>query len=356
MLKKVLVIFGGNSNEHEVSLSSASFIISGIPSDKYEVVMLGITKNGRWLKYSGEAESLPGGNWLKDESKLTPAIISPDTTHGGLMVFTDKGVEIEKIDVVFPVLHGKNGEDGTMQGLCALAGLPFVGCDLLSSAMSMDKAVTNSVADQIGILQAKWTSVTEFEFLNNGNSFIEASIEKLKLPIFVKPANAGSSVGVSKAKTRSEVEQAIKDALMFDKKVVLEEAIDGIEVECSVLGNDEPEPSAVGEVVPCNEFYDYEAKYISDNSELHIPARLPEETTEKIREAAVKVFKAMGCSGMARIDFFVSKNGGEVVFNELNTIPGFTAISMYPKLFSQLGISDSELIGRLISLALEKWS
>ena len=352
MKKKVLVLFGGVSSEHEVSLSSACSVIKNIPADKYEVTPMGITKDGRFYIYKGSPDMLPDENWLRDEKNLIPAVISCDRSHHGIIRLTDG--EIEKIDAGFPVLHGKNGEDGTMQGLLEIAGLPYVGCDTASSAVCMDKAVTNAMMDLSGVAQAKWVSFDKNAYSADKEALLKNAAEKLGFPIFVKPANAGSSVGISKAKNLSELEEACEKAFEHDRKLVLEEGIVGMEVECAVLGNDEPIASVVGEVVPCNEFYDYEAKYLANESELIIPARLPDEVLNSIRETAVRVYKILGCSGLTRVDFFVRSSDGAIMLNEPNTIPGFTSISMYPKLFASSGIPYSELLDRLIELAIQK--
>lgn len=352
MKKKVLVLFGGVSSEHEVSLNSASSVLSKIPSDKYEIRAMGITLDGRFFLYSGDPALLPNDKWLEDESKLEGAVISCDRSHHGVIHLSTG--EIEYIDVVFPVLHGKNGEDGTMQGLLEISGIPYVGCDTASSAICMDKAVTNAMADFIGIPQAKWTAFNKKAYSAEKATLLKNAVEKLGFPIFVKPANAGSSVGISKASSLEELENACDLAFAHDKKVVLEEGIDGHEVECAVLGNDDPIASVVGEIVACNDFYDYDAKYLANRSELHIPAKLPEEKLEQVREAALKAYTALGCSGLTRVDFFVRKSDGLVMLNEPNTIPGFTSISMYAKLFEASGIPYSELLDRLISYAIER--
>lgn len=355
-MKTVLVLFGGVSSEHDVSLVSAKSVIENIPKDKYNIICLGITKDGQWLKYSGNAQNLPDGKWLEDETLLTPALISTDRVVPGLLLFTDTGIEMVGIDAAFPVLHGKNGEDGTVQGMLQLAGIPFVGCDMLSSAVCMDKAVTNALADVSGIPQAKWRSFKAYEFRSASGNLLKEAADYLGFPIFVKPANAGSSVGISKAKNTNELADAVQLAFKHDEKVVLEQGIAGMEVECAVMGNDEPLASVPGEVVPCNEFYDFDAKYVAGTSELHIPARLPEEKLEEIRASACRVYKMLGCSGMARVDYFVRESDGTVLLNEPNTIPGFTSISMYPKMFAASGLPYPELLDKLICLAIEKWS
>ena len=253
------------------------------------------------------------------------------------------------------MLHGKNGEDGTIQGFLQVAGIPFVGCDMLSSACCMDKAMTNTLADAAGIPQAKWLGFTKYEYDKAPEEYNKKAEDYLGFPIFVKPANAGSSVGVTKAVDAASLKKAIGKAFNEDSKIVLEEGVDGMEVECAVLGNEEPIASICGEIVPCNDFYDYEAKYVNPSSELHIPARLPKEKIDEVRTAACNAYKSLGCSGLARVDFFVRHNDGKVMLNEPNTIPGFTSISMYPKMFAASGIPYSELIDRLLTLAMEKW-
>lgn len=352
MKKKVLVLFGGVSSEHEVSLSSASSVISRIPSDKYEIRTMGITKDGRFLLYNGDPALLPESKWLDDASMLESAVISCDRSHHGIIHLATG--EIEYIDVVFPVLHGKNGEDGTMQGLLEISGIPYVGCDTASSAICMDKAVTNAMADFSGIPQAKWTAFNKKAYSAEKATLLNDAAAKLGFPIFVKPANAGSSVGISKAANIEELEKACDVAFEHDKKIVLEEGVVGYEVECAVLGNDDPIASVVGEIVACNDFYDYDAKYLANKSELHIPARLPAEKLEEVRKAAIKAYTALGCAGLTRVDFFVRKSDGLVMLNEPNTIPGFTSISMYPKLFEASGIPYSELLDKLLNYAIER--
>lgn len=352
-LLKALVLFGGVSSEHAVSCVSASYVINNIPRDKYEVYTVGITLDGRWYLYEGGTDALADDKWL-ESGKITKAVLSPDASDSGLLVFRDGSVERIHIDVVFPVLHGKNGEDGTMQGLLELSGIPYVGCDALSSACCMDKAVTNTLADSAGIAQAKWLSVLEEDYRDKKEAFLKKAGETLGFPIFVKPANAGSSVGISKAADISSLERAMETAFREDRKVVLEEFIDGYEVECAVLGNYDAKPMTVGQIKPANEFYDYEAKYENDSSELYIPAKISVEQQAKVQLAAVEVFRALGCSGLSRVDFFVTKDTGEVMFNEINTLPGFTSISMYPKLCEHSGISYPELIDRLFALAVER--
>ncbi len=356
-MKHALILFGGVSSEHEVSLRSAAAVLNNIDRTRYDVSAVGITKDGRWFLYTGEAGHIADGSWIGDETHLTAAALSPDRSVHGLYLFRSAGVEIVRVDVVFPVLHGKNGEDGTMQGFLQLAGIPFVGCDALSSGMSMDKAVTNMIADHIGVPQAGWFSVPREEYVANPAAFAAKAAETLGFPLFVKPANAGSSVGVTKVCDESSLDSAMRLAFTHDRKVVLEEGIDGRELECAVLGNDDPAAPMVGEVVPCHDFYDYEAKYLSGNdSEIRIPAPVDAETFDRVRTLARKIFLALGCSGLSRVDFFCRRSDGAVLFNEINTIPGFTSISMYSKMLIAAGMPFGEIITRLLELAQEKWS
>ena len=348
--KRLAVLFGGASSEHDVSTVSAKGILSNIDKSKYDLVLLGITKQGEWYLFDGDADMLPNDRWLESE-KLKKAFISPDSAIHGIV--TEDGEQIH-IDAVFPVLHGKNGEDGTVQGLLQLAQIPFVGCDSTSSGVCMDKAITNAVLDAVGIKQAKWLAFSAYEYSKKPDEYIGRAFEYLGPTVFVKPANAGSSVGVSKAATPEELKKGIESAFKEDKKVVLEEFIDGFEVECAVLGNDDPIAGEVGEIIAAAEFYDFDAKYNNPESKTVIPAGIPEEKRNDVRKTALKAYRTIGCEGLSRVDFFVRRSDGEVLLNEINTIPGQTPISMYPKLFEAVGISYRELIDRLISLAFER--
>ncbi|MDF2522915.1 MAG: D-alanine/D-alanine ligase [Clostridiales bacterium] len=357
--KKIAVIFGGQSSEHEVSRVSAESVIKNINRDKFDVVMMGITKEGRWLRYDGPAEKLGTGEWqaLAEASALNDRPVALSQENSAREIVTAAGAGSDgNIDVVFPVLHGCNGEDGTIQGLFELAGIPYVGCGVLGSALGMDKAYSKIVFEKEGIPQGKYLTFSRKQIEREPENLVRQVEEQLEYPCFVKPSNAGSSVGVSKAHNREELVEALKFAARYDRRILVEEFINGREVECAVLGNEDPIASTVGEVVPCNEFYDYKAKYESgDNSEVVIPAKLPSETINRIREFAVKAFKALDCSGLSRVDFFVHKETGEILINEINTLPGFTKISMYPKLWEATGIPYSELIERLIDLAIERF-
>lgn len=349
---RVCVLFGGVSSEHEVSLMSASSIIQQIPADKYEIICVGITKKGRWLYFPGDVSLIANGEW-ESYPDCTTAVLSPDRTHRGLIkILPDGETSILRIDCVLPALHGKNGEDGTIQGLLAVAGIPYVGCDTISSALCMDKAVTHTLLDNAGIRTAKWVSIKRSD-ISELDEAIPEIVEKLGFPMFVKPANAGSSVGINKAGDEEQLKEAIKIAFSHDTKVVVEAAVNGMEIETAVLGYENPQVAVPGEIVPCNEFYDYDAKYILGTSELYIPARISEEDSQKLRQTALKAYKVMGCGGLARIDFFLTPEH-EVILNELNTLPGFTSISMYPKLWEHSGLAYSELLDRLITMAMER--
>lgn len=353
--KNLVVFFGGASSEHEVSRRSAEFVISNISEEKYNIIKVGITKKGKWLLYNGTNEKISDGSWEHAHNKQV--LLSPDKTSKGIIVINDGKAEFIDVDVAFPVLHGKNGEDGTIQGLFQLAGIPFVGCDVCSSCTCMDKAITNIMLTNGGVKKANFVSFWATDFFLHEKEILDNIENKIqKYPMFVKPANAGSSVGISKVFTREELKKAIEVAACEDSKILVEETIIGKEVECAVIGNDDPIASVVGEIVPSNEFYDYTAKYISNSSKLFIPARIDQSTSEKIRQTALKAYRIMGCSGLSRIDFFVKAETNEVILNEINTLPGFTSISMYPKLFEASGIESKDLIEKLIELAFERFS
>lgn len=349
---RVAVIFGGKSNEHDVSLVSATHIIKSIPKDKYKVTCIGITKKGHWMKYIGDIEDIANGKWEQHQDNV-PCVLSPDPLHKGFLALGEDGrVSYVKIDCVFPVLHGKNGEDGTIQGLFQLAEIPFVGCDMISSANCMDKELTHIILETNGIKTAKWVSMIESE-LDELDEKCKLMEQQLTYPMFVKPANCGSSVGISKVNNLEELKKGIKLAFTHDKKVIVEQGIVGIECECAVMGNDKPIASTIGEIEAANEFYDYEAKYENAESKTIIPARFSEETINKIRELAVKAYKALGCGGLSRVDFFLCEND-EIILNEINTLPGHTPISMFPKLMENYGMSFEQQEDKLIKLALER--
>ena len=348
----VCVLVGGMSPEHDVSLRSAEYVLNSLDKGKYNVFPVGITKEGDWILYGGEDYSqLPGEAWLEHPGNRRAAI-SP-VRGQGLLSFEGDCVVREWIDVVFPVLHGENGEDGAMQGLLQLAGIPYVGPHVSASAVAMDKTLTKLAADQAGVQQAAWMLVRSNGLDHRMEQVLDQLEEKFRYPMFVKPAGTGSSVGVSKARDRQALQTALENAAKFDKKILVEEFIHGREVEVAVMGNDSPVASICGEIDSGADFYDYDAKYLTDTSVAYIPARISEEVEEQVRDAAVRIYSAIGCQGLSRVDFFVTYEGERVVFNEINTLPGFTSISMYPKLFAASGIPGGQLIDELLKLALE---
>ena len=348
----VCVLFGGISPEHEVSLRSAEFVLNSLDHEKFNVFPVGITKEGDWILYTGTDYSLlPDGSW-KNHSGNRRAAISP-VRGQGLLSFEGDCVVREWIDVVFPVLHGENGEDGAMQGLLQMAGIPYVGPHVAASAVAMDKTLTKLVADQAGVRQAAWMLVRGADVDNRLDWVMDQVEKKFSYPVFVKPAGTGSSVGVSKAADRESLKAALGNAGTYDRKILVEEFIHGREVEVAVMGNENPVASICGEIDSGAEFYDYDAKYITDTSVAYIPARIGEDVAEHVRDAAVRIYSAIGCQGLSRVDFFVTYEGDEVVFNEINTLPGFTSISMYPKLFAASGIPAQKLVEELLNLAME---
>ena len=340
----VCILFGGVSPEHEVSLRSAESVLNNIDESKYNVFPVGITKEGKWILYGGKDYSdLPSGRWLTHPDNRQAAI-SPIRGQG-LLTFEGDCVVRQQIDVVFPVLHGENGEDGTIQGLLQLAGIPYVGPHVAASAVAMDKTLTKLVVDQAGITQAAWNLVRRSDMGSRMEGTLDALEARFAYPMFVKPAGTGSSVGVSKATEREDLKKALLEAGKYDDKVLVEEFIRGREIEVAVMGNESPVASVCGEIDSGADFYDYDAKYITDTSVSYM--------AETVRDTAVKVYKAIGCQGLSRVDFFVTWQENRVVFNEINTIPGFTSISMYPKLFGASGVPYSQLIDKLLELALE---
>lgn len=348
----VCVLFGGVSPEHDVSLRSAESVLKNMDQSKYNIFPVGITKEGDWILYGGtDYSKLPGEIWQECPENRRAAL-SP-VRGQGLLVFEGDCVVQERIDVVFPVLHGENGEDGSVQGLMQLADLPYVGCHIAASAVAMDKTLTKLVADQAKVRQAAWRLVWRSDLEYAMDRTLDSLEEAFAYPMFIKPAGTGSSVGVSKAKDRESLQNALQVAAAFDRKVLVEEFIDGKEIEVAVLGNENPCASICGEIDAGVEFYDYEAKYITDTSTAYVPARISEQASEQVRDAAIRIYKAIGCQGLSRVDFFVTRSGEEVVFNEINSLPGFTSISMYPKLFGASGIPYADLIDQLINLAIE---
>ena len=347
----VCVLFGGMSPEHAVSLRSAESVLNNMDTSKYNVFPVGITQDGDWILYGGKDYSkLPTGEWLNCPDNRRAAI-SPIRGQG-LLIFEGDCVVRELIEIVFPVLHGENGEDGTVQGLLELAGIPYVGPHVAASAVSMDKTLTKLVADNAKVEQAAWQLVRDTEVNNHMQQIVLRLEDRFQYPMFVKPAGTGSSVGVSKAVDRESLSRALTHAAQYDSKILVEEFIDGREIEVAVMGNDSPVASICGEIDSGAEFYDYDAKYVTDTSVAYIPAHISEDVEEFVREQAVKIYSAIGCQGLSRVDFFVTADN-RVVFNEINTLPGFTSISMYPKLFAASGIPYKEIIDNLLQLALE---
>jgi len=345
---RVGILFGGRSGEHEVSLASAASVIRGLDPDKYEAVPIGISKEGHWLTGAGAQKMLPevlrqGQRVMMNADPTDAALIRLDGSGGG-----------QRLDVVFPVIHGTFGEDGTIQGLLDLAGLPFVGSGVLGSAIGMDKDVAKRLLQVAKIPVVPWITVRRHEWEANAEAIQKAIEDAFSYPVFVKPATLGSSVGMTKVHGREELAPAITLAAEFAMKILVEKSVTAREIEVSVLGNHEPKASIPGEIVPHREFYDYAAKYLEEGTQLLIPAELKSAQIKKIQKLAVEAFRALELSGMARVDFFLEKKGGKLFLNEVNTIPGFTSISMYPKLWEATGIPFRELIDRLIVLALEQ--
>ncbi len=348
MKKTVLILFGGESTEHEVSRISAYNVINGIDKEKYNLVVIGITKSGNWFLYEGDYEKVKDGSWESEDNK--EAFISPSKSHGGIVVINKDGsISKIKIDICFPVLHGKNGEDGTLQGLLELSGINFVGGKTLSMAMCMDKVMTKIVLEKNNIPQ------TPYFFLRKGEDITEKLTQSnMSFPLFVKPVNAGSSIGASKASDINEFEKSVADAFLYDNKVLVEKNINCREIEVAVMGNNELRTAGPGEIISDAEFYDYDTKYITnENVGYKIPADITKEQTALIKEYAKKAYKALECRSLSRVDFFIDKDTGEIYLNEINTLPGFTNISMYPKLFLSEGVEYKELIDLLLETSIE---
>jgi D-alanine-D-alanine ligase len=380
---RIGILFGGRSGEHEVSLLSAASVLNAIDKGKYEVVPIGITKDGRWLT-AEHAENLLTGKLVLEPRNLRAGdpdntasaavlargeavVVPPEPVHrqGGLVPFQTDAALMRRasdrainVDVIFPVLHGTFGEDGTIQGLLELADIPYVGAGVLGSAAGMDKDIMKSLFIAAGIPIVKHVTILRSAWENDPKK-VEKQVGKLKYPVFVKPANLGSSVGISKAHNKKELGPAIEEAAKFDRKIVIEQGVGGNkdkarEIECSVLGNDEPVASVPGEIVPGKEFYDYTAKYVDEGSQLIIPAKLTKSETKKVQALAVAAFKAVDCSGLSRVDFLMDPKTRKIYLNEINTMPGFTSISMYPKLWAASGLPYADLIDKLIQLGIER--
>jgi D-alanine-D-alanine ligase len=348
---RVAVIFGGRSGEHEVSLVSATSVIQALDRNRYDVVPIGIAPDGRWLSSDRALALLKEKRSLHEEPER---FLVPEPNRQRLVSL--EGAHADgKIDVIFPVVHGTYGEDGTLQGLLELANIPYVGAGVLGSALGMDKIVQKQLFRQAGLPVARYAWFLSSVCRKHPRRVVAEVEKQLSYPMFVKPANTGSSVGISKSHHRRELVSAIEAASEYDRKVIVEQGIDGIrEIECSVLGNDSPEASIPGEIIPSNEFYDYDAKYVDGKSTAVIPAKLSRSAVRRVQELARRAFQALDCAGMARVDFFVTKRAGRIYLNEINTIPGFTSISMYPKLWEASGLSYAMVLDRLIALAIER--
>jgi D-alanine-D-alanine ligase len=344
---RVGVIFGGRSGEHEVSLASAASVIRALDPEKYEPVPIGIGKDGRWFIGTPAQKMLP--DVLRQGHRV---MLSADPSVGALLPMEERAAGSQRVDVIFPVLHGTFGEDGTVQGLLDLAGLPYVGSGVIGSAVGMDKDMAKRLFLQAGLPTGDFLAVLRSQWEKGRERILKAVAKKFRFPVFVKPATLGSSVGMTKVHKREELEAALDLAAEFASKILVERNIRGREIEVSVLGNDEPEASIPGEIIPHREFYDYTAKYLEEGTRLEIPAKLSKMQVRRFQEYAVRAFRCLECRGMARVDFFLEKPSGRIYLNEINTIPGFTSISMYPKLWEASGIPYRDLIDRLIQLAL----
>jgi D-alanine-D-alanine ligase len=358
--QRIGLIFGGRSGEHEVSLASANSVMANLDREKYEIVPIGITRDGGWLLGTEPATLIAGERDVSDDISSTEATTAVTLTGDPRMrrlIPLEGGEDLENngaLDVIFPVLHGPYGEDGALQGLLEMANVPYVGCGVLGSALGMDKEKMKMIFQAIGLPSVDYLVYRRNEWERSPARIMDAIEQRLGYPCFVKPVNLGSSVGISKAHNRTELEHGINIAAEYDHKIIIERGINCRELECAVVGNDEPLASVVGEVIPSNEFYDYHAKYIDDKSQVIIPASIPQATAEEVRRQAVTAFQALDLSGLARVDFFLEKESGRVYINEVNTLPGFTQISMFPKLWEASGVPYAQLLDRLIELAIER--
>lgn len=353
-MTNLAVLFGGLSNEHEISCLSAASVLRNIDHERFRTWPVGITREGRWFLYeNADPDRVQDGSWIQHPS-LVPVLFSPDRSVHGLYLRGESGSAEIPLDCVFPVLHGAGGEDGTIQGLCQLAGIPCVGPGVAASANSFDKSLTKAVVERIGVRQAACYLAQADAFARDPQATAEAAAAAVgSWPVFIKPCSSGSSVGVTAAHDVAALCAGLEEAFRWDGKALVEEYIDGREIEVAVLGNQQPVASVAGEIAPTQDFYTFDAKYHDETSQLFIPARIPDEAMERVREYAVRIFAALGCRGLSRVDFFCTYRDNEIIFNGINTIPGFTSISMYPKLFDHAGISFTDLISRLVDLAME---
>jgi D-alanine-D-alanine ligase len=348
------VLFGGQSGEHEISLMSVTSIIRAMDKSKYEIIPIGISKNGKWHVFMGDIQKIEDGTWLKESA---PAFLTPDADSKCIITFQNDHKTKHRLDVIFPVLHGPRGEDGTVQGLFELMNIPYVSCNVASSAICMDKVFSKKILEREGLPVVEYRVFYKNDLPHRLPSIASQIENSFGYPCFVKPANLGSSVGITKVHDRETLKSALMLAADYDLKILVEQAITAREIECSVLGNDEPQASFPGEIIPSREFYDYTAKYYDGGkSKLLVPAPLSDKNTREIQDLAVRAFKALGCTGMARVDFLLCKVSGKIYINEVNTIPGFTKISMYPKMWEATGLSYSKLVDTLIQLAIERHS
>ena len=345
MKKKLAVLFGGKSTEYEVSLQSAHAVLEHINKEKYEVIPIGISREGAWYHFKGEYEKISENHWICDEKNLTPVVVSENPAVKGFLELEEDRYRVLKTDLVFPVLHGKNGEDGTVQGLFELAGIPVVGCGTLSSAICMDKERAHILARAAGISVPKSVAFQKFE----KERAISRVNQELKYPLFVKPVKAGSSFGITKIYESKDLPAAVDQAFCHDDEVIVEENIEGFEVGCAILGKESLTVGRVDEIELSGGFFDYDEKYTLKSSKIHMPARIDDETEDRIKKAAVKIYKALGCSGFARVDLFLTPSG-EIVFNEVNTIPGFTSHSRYPNMMKGIGLSFEQMLDQLLGL------
>ncbi|SEN83499.1 D-alanine---D-serine ligase [Amphibacillus marinus] len=348
MKKTVAIIFGGYSEEYDVSLQSASAIINGVNQSEFDLVLIGITREGEWLKYDGSIEGIRQNTWWQDKASCSPAILSPDRKHKGVLINQNGQLTVLRIDVAFPILHGKNGEDGTIQGLLELAGIPYVGCSTISSALCMDKELAHKLVKIAGIEVTP--SLTLYQ--KPTKPALLKQIEPLNYPLFVKPVNAGSSFGITKVMAENELEQAVKFAFKYDNKVVIEQGVEGFEVGCAVLGNDTLTIGQVDEIELVDGFFDYTEKYSLKTAKIHMPARITNELATEIKETAEQIYRALGCTGFARVDMFLTPEK-KIVFNEVNTIPGFSEFSRYPNMLKGIGMSFEDIVKQLLELALQ---
>lgn len=346
--KKIAVIFGGNSTEYEVSLQSAFSVFENINTNKFDIIPIGITRSGEWYHYTGEKEKILNNIWFEDSKNLTPVVVSGNRSVKGFLELAAEKYRVMKVDLVFPILHGRNGEDGTLQGLFEMAGIPVIGCNTLSSALCMDKDRAHKLVSLTGI------SVPESVVFKRFGK--EAALKEIKAelscPLFVKPVRAGSSFGITKVSEKQELDAAVELAFQYDSEVIVEEMIDGFEVGCAVLGIDELMVGRVDEIQLTKGFFDYTEKYTLKASKIFMPARIDADTEKRIQEAAVTIYKVLGCSGFARVDMFYTPSG-KIVFNEVNTIPGFTSHSRYPNMMKGIGLSFDQMLDKLIGLYVE---